>query len=115
MRAHVLTMLVPPRSSIADSCTPRIAEPLVASGGSRTATLGLPLERSHPAWPASLARRSRVLVAGFVAHYNTFRLHSVLGYINARGLPRCPRSRAIWADRDRRSELPASCAVGARA
>jgi putative transposase len=69
------------------------------------------LERYHktiksdairPGQPASLDE-ARALVAGFVHHYNTVRLHSAIGYITPADFL-AARGPAIWAERDRRLE-----------
>ncbi len=67
------------------------------------------LERYHktikgdairPGQPASLDE-ARALVARFVEHYNTVRLHSAIGYITPSDFL-AGRGKAIWAERDRR-------------
>ena len=66
------------------------------------------LERYHktiksdairPGQPASLDE-ARALVAGFVHHYDTVRLHSAIGYITPADFL-AARGPAIWAERDR--------------
>ncbi len=55
--------------------------------------------------PAQLGSldEARALVTRFVAHYNTVRLHSAIGYI-APADYLAGRSQAIWAERDRKLE-----------
>jgi putative transposase len=69
------------------------------------------LERYHktikadairPGQPASLDE-ARALVARFVEHHNTVRLHSAIGYIAPADFL-AGRGPAIWAERDRRLE-----------
>jgi putative transposase len=59
-------------------------------------------EAIRPGQPASL-EEARVLVAGFVHHYNTVRLHSAIGYITPADFL-AARGPTIWAERDRRLE-----------
>jgi len=70
------------------------------------------LERYHktikgdairPGQPQSL-EQARALVARFVEHYNSVRLHSALGYITPADFL-AGRGPAIWAERDRKLEL----------
>jgi putative transposase len=69
------------------------------------------LERYHktikadairPGQPSSLDE-ARALVARFVEHYNTVRLHSAIGYIAPADFL-AGRGPAIWTERDRRLE-----------
>lgn len=54
----------------------------------------------RPASPSSLEEARRV-VSRFVEHYNAVRLHSALGYIAPNDFL-AGRSKAIWAERDRK-------------
>ncbi len=56
----------------------------------------------RPGQPATLDE-ARTLVARWVAHYNTVRLHSAIGYITPADFL-AGRSAAIWAARDRKLE-----------
>ena len=56
----------------------------------------------HPGQPDSL-EQARALVARFVTHYNTVRLHSAIGYITPADFL-AARSLAIWAARDAKLE-----------
>ena len=57
----------------------------------------------RPGQPASLDE-ARALVARFVDHYNTVRLHSAIGYIAPADFL-AGRGPAIWTERDRRLEV----------
>jgi putative transposase len=59
-------------------------------------------ESIRPRQPATLDE-ARALVARWVAHYNTVRLHSAIGYITPADCL-AGRSAAIWADRDHKLE-----------
>jgi transposase InsO family protein len=56
----------------------------------------------RPGQPGSLDE-ARALVARWVEHYNTVRLHSAIGYITPADFL-AGRAKAIWAERDRRLE-----------
>jgi putative transposase len=56
----------------------------------------------RPGQPATL-EQARALVARFVEHYNTVRLHSALGYITPADFL-AGRGPTIWAERDRKLE-----------
>jgi len=56
----------------------------------------------RPGQPGSLDE-ARALVARWVEHYNTVRLHSAIGYITPADFL-AGRAQAIWAERDRRLE-----------
>jgi putative transposase len=56
----------------------------------------------RPGQPGSLDE-ARALVARFVEHYNTIRLHSAIGYITPADFL-AGRGPAIWAERDRKLE-----------
>jgi putative transposase len=69
------------------------------------------LERFHrtiksdairPSSPSS-AEAARQVVTRFVEHYNGVRLHSAIGYITPNDFV-AGRSKAIWAERDRKLE-----------
>jgi transposase InsO family protein len=57
----------------------------------------------RPAAPASLDE-ARSVIARFVEHYNTVRLHSAVGYVAPHDVL-AGRAPAIWAERDRKLEL----------
>jgi transposase InsO family protein len=59
-------------------------------------------EAIRPGQPATLDE-ARALVARFVAHYNTVRLHSAIGYVAPADVL-AGRAQAIWAERDRKLE-----------
>jgi transposase InsO family protein len=56
----------------------------------------------RPGQPDSLDQ-ARTLVARFVEHYNTLRLHSAIGYIAPADFL-AGRAAGIWADRDAKLE-----------
>jgi putative transposase len=56
----------------------------------------------RPAAPSSLDQ-ARAIVTEFVHHYNQVRLHSALGYVTPQDFLD-GRSKAIWAERDRKLE-----------
>ena len=56
----------------------------------------------RPGQPGSLDA-ARALVARWVEHYNTVRLHSAIGYVTPADFL-AGRAKAIWAERDRRLE-----------
>lgn len=56
----------------------------------------------RPASPSSLDQ-ARAIVTDFVHHYNHVRLHSALGYVTPQDFLD-GRSKAIWAERDRKLE-----------
>lgn len=56
----------------------------------------------HPGQPTTLDD-ARTLVARWVEHYNTIRLHSAIGYITPADFL-AHRSSAIWAERDTKLE-----------
>jgi putative transposase len=62
----------------------------------------LKVDAIRPVQPATL-EQARALVARFVDHYNTVRLHSALGYITPADFL-AGRGPAIWAERDRKLE-----------
>ena len=57
----------------------------------------------RPRTPATLDE-AKALVAQFVEHYNTERLHSAIGYVTPAD-KLAGREREIWAERDRRLEV----------
>jgi transposase InsO family protein len=59
-------------------------------------------EAIRPGQPSTL-EQARALVARFVEHYNTVRLHSAIGYITPADFL-AGRGEAIWAERDRKLE-----------
>lgn len=67
----------------------------------------------RPNAPASLAE-ARELVARFVEHYNTVRLHSAIGYVTPADRL-AGRSQEIWTERDRKLEAARALRRQARA
>jgi transposase InsO family protein len=56
----------------------------------------------RPAGPSSLDE-ARAVVARFVDHYNSVRLHSAIGYVTPNDFL-AGNQNAIWAERDRKLE-----------
>jgi transposase InsO family protein len=70
-------------------------------------------EAIRPGQPSTL-EEARALVARFVEHYNTVRLHSAIGYITPADFL-AGRAEAIWAERDRKLEAARQARAARRA